>query len=47
MEQATIDFYKKAKEESELVESKQLFEKLVEWEESHLEQFIDDYQNLQ
>ena len=46
MEQKSIEFYEKAKKESELNESRQLFEALVNWEQSHLEQFRDDYQNL-
>jgi rubrerythrin len=47
MEKSSVEFYKKAMEESEIGEAKKLFKILAKWEETHMAQFSKDYQNLQ
>ncbi|BES66168.1 ferritin family protein [Gottschalkiaceae bacterium SANA] len=43
MEKASIKFYEKAFEETELPEAKKLYEILIAWEKTHLEQFQTEY----
>ncbi len=43
MEKASIKFYENAFEESELPEARKLYEILIAWEKTHLEQFQTEY----
>ncbi|MBN2260882.1 MAG: ferritin family protein [Clostridiales bacterium] len=47
MEKASVEFYTKAKAETQLEEAKKLYDILIKWEQNHLEQFSDDYEKLQ
>jgi rubrerythrin len=46
MERAAIQFYMKAEEQTKLPDSKKLFEKLIVWEQAHLDQFASQYEKL-
>ncbi|WP_245671836.1 ferritin-like domain-containing protein [Desulfuribacillus stibiiarsenatis] len=46
MEKNAIDFYRKAAKESEIPEAKALFEKLVDWEAEHMDEFQKNYDQL-
>ncbi len=43
MEKASIKFYQNAFEETELPEARKLYEILIAWEKTHLEQFQSEY----
>ena len=43
MEKDSIDFYTKAKNDSQLEEAKNLYDILIKWERVHLEQFTAQY----
>ncbi|SET11390.1 Rubrerythrin [Natronincola peptidivorans] len=43
LEQASIDFYEKAKENTEIEVAKELYEVLLKWERVHLEEFTKQY----
>lgn len=46
LEKAAVDFYTSAAEQTELPEAKALYEKLIRWENQHLDQFQQDYDTL-
>lgn len=43
MEKASIKFYEKAYEDTDHPEAKKLYEVLIAWEKTHLEQFEEEY----
>ncbi len=43
LEKASIEFYEKAKEQTELEEARKLYDILIKWEEVHLNQFTEQY----
>lgn len=46
MEKAAVEFYTKAKQESDDDASKMVYSKLIEWEKSHYDQFATAYEQL-
>lgn len=46
MEKAAVEFYKKAALETTLPQAKELYNKLVGWEQVHMEQFSNQYKKL-
>lgn len=46
MEKAAVEFYTKAKAESESPEASAVYEKLITWEQQHYEQFAQAYEQL-
>jgi rubrerythrin len=46
MERASIQFYMKAEEKTQRSDSKELFAKLISWEQAHLDQFAAQYEKL-
>lgn len=44
MEKASIDFYKEAKENTEIEAARLLYDLLIKWEKVHLSQFIEQYE---
>jgi len=46
MERASIQFYMKAEEKTQSLDSKKLFGKLIIWEQAHLDQFASQYEKL-
>jgi len=46
LEKAAIDFYTAAAEQTQFPEAKALYQKLIRWENQHLEQFQRDYDSL-
>lgn len=46
LEADAMDFYRKAAEESEHAEAKNLYAKLVDWEKEHYEWFRREYESL-
>lgn len=46
MELSSIEFYKEAKKVSNLNQSKELFDTLIQWEKVHYEQFAKEYETL-
>ena len=46
MERYSIQFYIKAEKQSQNIESKELFQKLIVWEQAHLDQFASQYEKL-
>jgi len=46
MERASIQFYMKAENKTERSDSKELFKKLIVWEQAHLDQFAAQYEKL-
>lgn len=43
MEKDSVDFYTKAKEETEIEQARKLYDTLIKWERVHLEQFTEQY----
>lgn len=43
MEKDSVDFYTKAKEQTELEEARKLYDILIKWEKVHLDQFTEQY----
>lgn len=46
MEQASIAFYQKAKEQTQNEEARKLYDVLIKWEQVHYEQFAKEYESL-
>ncbi len=46
MEKASVDFYEKAAEETELEVAETLYKTLAKWEQVHYDQFATEYENL-
>ena len=46
MERSSIQFYMKAEEKTQRSDSKELFAKLISWEQAHLDQFAAQYEKL-
>lgn len=46
LEKAAIDFYTTAAEQTQIPAARALYEKLIRWENQHLEQFLKDYDTL-
>lgn len=44
LEKASVEFYENAKEKTESMEAKKLFDMLIKWEKVHLEQFQKAYE---
>lgn len=44
MEKDSVDFYKKAKKETEIEEARKLYDILIKWEKVHLDQFTEQYE---
>lgn len=47
MEKESVEFYKNAKEKTQYEEAKKLYDILIGWERTHLEQFEEQYQLYQ
>lgn len=43
LEKASIEFYEKAKADTEVEEARKLYDLLIKWEHVHLEQFTEQY----
>jgi rubrerythrin len=46
MERAAVEFYKKASEESNITEAKDLYKILTAWEQVHMSEFSNQYEKL-
>jgi rubrerythrin len=46
MEKASIEFYRDAEQKTQIPSAKRLFSLLAIWEENHLKQFTEHYEDL-
>ncbi len=47
MEKASVEFYTEAKKTTRIPKARELYDILIKWEEVHMHQFTEEYQQLQ